>query len=189
MGSLPGHELVGARLVGQLPSSDMIHVWQSVSSRVVKYGFVIEYRELEPPRTGIFNGLRIVIDPDVFFEMQCFLLLHLFGHSVQWVAPSLEHKLADLQNTEDRVRFMQVLHDYEFEAAGFGMYLLHEVGVTALDQWYSDFVQTDWRYVERFYETGQLADWHSCIVENSARIAPAPIPELRHHEVQVRFAF
>jgi hypothetical protein len=29
-----------------------------------------------------------VIDPDVGFEMQCFLLLHLFGHSVQWVAPS-----------------------------------------------------------------------------------------------------
>ena len=24
-----------------------------------------EYRDLEPPRTGIFNGLRIVIDPDV----------------------------------------------------------------------------------------------------------------------------
>jgi hypothetical protein len=29
----------------------------------------------EPPRTGIFNALRIVIDPDVGFEMQCFLLL------------------------------------------------------------------------------------------------------------------
>ena len=62
-----------------------------------KYGFAIEYRDLEPPRTGIFDGLRIVIDPDVGFEMQCFLLLHLFGHSVQWVAPSIEHKLGDLQ--------------------------------------------------------------------------------------------
>src|SRR5215467_2280153 len=132
MGSLPGHELVGARLVGQLPSSDMIHVWQSVSSRVVKYGFVIEYRDLEPPRTGIFNGLRIVIDPDVGFEMQCFLLLHLFGHSVQWVAPSIEHKLHDLQHTEDRERFITVLHAYELEAARFGMQLMREVGVTGL---------------------------------------------------------
>ena len=189
MENLQGHELIGARHVGHCPADDLVDLWRKVSSGVVKHGFVIEYRDLEPPRTGIFNGLRIVIDPDVFFEMQCFLLLHLFGHSVQWVAPSLEHKLGELQNTEDRARFMQVLHDYEFEAAGFGMHLLHQVGVTALDQWYSDFVHTDRRYVERFYETGQLADWHSCIVEGSPLIAPAPIPELRHHEVQVRFAF
>ena len=62
--------------------------------------------------------------------MQCFLLLHLFGHSVQWVAPSLEQKLTDLQHTQDRARFMHVLHDYEFEAAGFGMQLIHAVGLT-----------------------------------------------------------
>src|SRR4030095_16159779 len=96
---LPGHELVGSRLVGHLPSTDMVDLWSKVPSGIVKHGFVIEYRDLEPPRTGIFDGLRIVIDPDVAFEMQCFLLLHLFGHSVQWVAPSLEHKLADLRNT------------------------------------------------------------------------------------------
>ena len=72
-------------------------------------------------KTPVDTGPLIVIDPDVPFEMQCFLLLHLFGHSVQWVAPSLEHKLADLQQTEDRAHFMQVLHAYELEAAGFGM--------------------------------------------------------------------
>lgn len=46
---------------------------------------------------------------------------------------------------------MRVLHAYEREAAGFGMQLMHQVGVTTLDQWYSDFVATDWRYVERYY--------------------------------------
>ena len=45
--------------------------------------------------------------------MQCFLLLHLFGHSVQWVAPSLAHTVEALQKTDDRTRFMQVLRDYE----------------------------------------------------------------------------
>src|SRR6266487_4087285 len=103
---LPSHELVGTRLVGQLPTSDLVDLWIKVSSGIVKYGFVIEYRDLDPPRSGIFDGLRIVIDPDVGFEMQCFLLLHLFGHSVQWVAPSLEHKLDALQNTTDRATFM-----------------------------------------------------------------------------------
>src|SRR5438552_3767874 len=136
-----------------MPSGDMVDLWVNVSSGIVKHGFVIEYRDLEPPRTGIFDGFRIVIDPDVGFEMQCFLLLHLFGHSVQWIAPSIEDKLHDLQNTQDRARFMQVLHDYEFQAARFGMQLMRDRGITRLDQWYSDFVHTDWQYVERYYQT------------------------------------
>jgi hypothetical protein len=186
---IAGHELVGTRTVGQLPADDMVRLWIKVSSGIVKRGFVIEYRDLEPPRTGIFDGLRIVIDPDVGFEMQCFLLLHLFGHSVQWVAPSLEHKLAELQHTQDRARFMHVLHDYEFEAAGFGMQLIHEVGVVQLDQWYSDFVETDWRYVERYYETERIPPWNECVVSGCRLIDSVAIPELHHRQVQVRFAF
>ncbi len=189
MTRLPGHEVHGTRVVGRLPTNDMVDLWSRASSGVVKRGFVLEYRDLEAPRTGIFNGLRIVIDPDVGFEMQCFLLLHLFGHSVQWVAPSLEHELDDLQHTQDRTRFMTVLHAYELEAARFGMQLMHEVGVSELDQWYSDFVETDWRYVERFYQTGHLSDWHECVVDGCPLIEPAPIPDLKHHEVEVRFAF
>jgi hypothetical protein len=187
--TLRGHELAGSRLVGELPSNEMVALWREVASGVVKYGFVIEYRDLEPPRTGIFDGLRIVLDPDVGFEMQCFLLLHLFGHSVQWVAPSIEHKLADLQHTDDKARFMQVLHDYEREAAGYAMQLMRERGVTTLDQWFSDFVETDWRYVERYYQTDKLPDWHECIVRGAEMVTPAPIPLLKHHQVEVRFAF
>jgi hypothetical protein len=188
MEQLPSHEIVGTR-VGHMPTHDMVDLWVAVTSGIVKYGFAIEYRDLDPPRTGIFDGLRIVIDPDVGFEMQCFLLLHLFGHSVQWVAPSLEHKLGDLQNTQDRARFMQVLRDYEFEAATFGLQLLHERHVAHHDQWYSDFVHTDWKYVERFYETNQLPPWQECVVENCPLIQPQPIPTLQHRQVAVRFAF
>jgi hypothetical protein len=189
MEPLPSHELVGARVVGDMPSADMVDLWGKVSSGIVKYGFVIEYRDLEPPRTGIFDGVRIVIDPDVGFEMQCFLLLHLFGHSVQWVAPSLAHTIEELQSTADRARFLQVLHDYEFEAARFGMQLMHERGVAHLDQWYSDFVETDWRYVERFYRTDRIPVWVDCIVSGCPLIQPAPIPSLTHRQVDVRFAF
>src|SRR5688572_33197830 len=121
MKPIPSHELVGARVVGELPSADMVDLWVRISSGIVKYGFVIEYRDLEPPRTGIFDGLRITIDPDVGFEMQCFLLLHLFGHSVQCVAPWLAHHVGELQKTTDRSRFMRVLHDYELDAARVGI--------------------------------------------------------------------
>src|SRR5262245_17106721 len=189
METIKGHEIAGSRLVGELPSSDMVALWLQATSGIVKYGFAIEYRDLEPPRTGIFDGLRIVVDPDVGFEMQCFLLLHLFGHSVQWVAPSLEHKLAPLTGTTDREHFMTVLRQYEFEAAGFGLQLLREAGVANLDQWYSDFVETDWRYVERYYQSGEIPPWHDCIVRGCPIIQPLPIPELKHRQVEVRFAF
>lgn len=167
----------------------MVDLWRRVSSGIVKYGFVIEYRDLDPPRTGIFDGLRIVVDPDVDFEMQCFLLLHLFGHSVQWVAPALESELEELQHTDNRARFMGALRNYEFKAAGFGVQLLREIGVTHLDQWYSDFVETDWRYVERYYETGLLPAWSEFVVSGCQIIQPIPIPTLKHRQVTVRFAF
>jgi hypothetical protein len=189
MDTVPSHEIHGTRQVGRWPADELVGLWGRACSGIVKHGFVIEYRDLEPPRTGIFDGMRIVIDPDVGFEMQCFLLLHLFGHSVQWVAPSLEHKLDALQHTEDRSVFMKVLRAYELEAAGFAMQLIREVGVTTLDQWFSDFVETDWRYVEGYYQTNQLPDWQTCVVGGCPLVAPTPIPELRHHEVEVRFAF
>jgi hypothetical protein len=189
MQSVSGHELVGQRLVGRMPSQAMVNLWLKITSRIVKYGFAIEYRDLEPPRTGIFDGLRIVLDPDVDFEMQCFILLHLFGHSVQWVAPSIEHKLVALQHTTDRNEFMKVLHDYEFEAARYGRQLMHEAGVTDLAQWYSDFVVTDWKYVERYYETDMLPSWQECIVQGQPLIEPLAIPVIEHRQVEVRFAF
>ena len=192
--AIAGHELVGQRRprpesVGQLPPDVLLPLWTKTTSAVVKHGFALEYRDLEPPRTGIFDGLRIVIDPDVEFEMQCFVLLHLFGHSVQWVAPSLAETVGELKNTSDRSRFMRVLHDYEFEAAGFGLQLLHERGVVQHDQWYSDFVHTDWRYVERYYQTEQLPPWHECVLNGCAIIQPQSIPPLTHRQVEVRFAF
>src|SRR3954467_4789015 len=109
MQPLLSHEVAGTR-VGHMPIHELIDIWTAVSSAIVKYGFIIEYRDLEAPRTGIFDGLRISVDPDVDFEMQCFILLHLFGHSVQWTAPSLAEKLAALQDTADKAVFMRALH-------------------------------------------------------------------------------
>lgn len=189
MQEISGHELVGHRLVGNLPQTHLVALWLKITSRIVKYGFVLEYRDLEPPRTGIFDGLRIAIDPDIDFEMQCFILLHLFGHSVQWVSPEVFPQLEDLQHTADKTYFLKVLRAYEFEAAQFGLQLMHESGITDLDQWYADFVETDWQYVKRYYENGQIPAWHECIAANCQRIEPKPIPRLVQKEVQVRFAF
>jgi hypothetical protein len=59
MEQLPSHQVIGTR-VGHLPTHDMVDLWVAVTSGIVKCGFAIEYRDLEPPRTDIFDGLRIV---------------------------------------------------------------------------------------------------------------------------------
>jgi hypothetical protein len=184
-----GVRRAGGDPVGELDPAKLVGAWVRVSSRIVKHGFAIEYRDLEPPRTGIFDGLKIVIDPDVGFEMQLFILLHLFGHSVQWVAPSLENDLDELRHTTDQERFWKALHDYEFQAARFGLRLLHEAGVDELDAWYADFVATDWRYVETYYRTGRIPEWPTCVERGAAPIEPAEIPPLTLRQVEVRFAF
>lgn len=189
---LSGHDLVGHRrpqLVGRLPAQRLVELWPRAVSRVVKYGFAVELADLESPRTGIFDGLRIVIDPDVPFEMQCFVILHLFGHSVQWTAPSLSAELDALQHTNDKAAFMKVLEAYEFEAARFGKQLLDETQVAGLDRWYSDFVATDWKYVERFYETDVIPNWDDCLTKATTIVEPIAIPPLEHHRVEVRYAF
>src|SRR5215472_4108544 len=187
--AVAGHELVGHRLVGSMTAQPLVRLWSRAASRIVKYGFAIEYRDLEPPRTGIFDGLRLTLDPDVDFEMQCFILLHLFGHSVQWIAPSLADKLGPLQNTTERETFMKVLHDYECGAARFGMQLLHEVGIRDFDQWYADFVVTDWQYLERYYREGAIPPWRECVATDQPLVQPEPIPPLEHKQMEVRFAF
>lgn len=69
------------------------------------------------------------------------------------------------------------------------MQLLHEGGVTGLDQWYSDFIETDWRYVERYYEEDCIPPWNECVVHGCDLIAPLEIPPLVHRQITVRFAF
>ena len=191
---IAGHQITGARQagdaqVGKLPPQLLIEIWRRSASAIVKYGFSIEYRDLEPPRTGIFDGRRLVIDPDVGFEMQCFVLLHLFGHSVQWVAPSIEHELGPLQSTTDKEAFLETLRAYEYKAAAFGRQLLADVQLDEVAPWYDDFVATDWNYVERFYREDGLPPWDECIACGAASIAALPIPALVHRDVEVRYAF
>jgi hypothetical protein len=121
--------------------------------------------------------------------MQCFVLLHLFGHSVQWVAPSIEYELVPLQTTADKEAFISILRAYEYKAAAFGRQLLEEVGLGNADSWYSDFVATDWRYVERFYREDRIPPWQECIIRGAPPIAPLAIPPLVHRDVEVRYAF
>lgn len=173
----------------KLDAADVVRVWQSITQRVVHYGFSIKLAQLEKPRTGTFNGIEILLSPGNNLELQCFLLLHLFGHSVQWVAPSLKTMIEPVEKSPDLETFLIALRAYESQAAQFGLQLLHESGVTDVDGWFCDFAASDWRYVERFYREGQIPPWHECKVDDGPTVTPLEIPPLKHRIVDVRFAF
>jgi hypothetical protein len=174
--------------INVLDAEVLVRLWTRITERVVGYGFGIEYGSLERPKLGIFDGLRIVIDPAVDFEMQCFLVLHLFGHSVQWVAPSYRPEIQGISDT-DLEPYLRALEHYERNAARFGLQLMHESGVTELDNWYFDLAETDWRYVETFYRTGSIPPWETCRVRGANPIEPLGIPRLEPRLVDLRYAF
>jgi hypothetical protein len=158
----PAEDVTMESLVGNIGPEDLVRLWTRAVGRIVGYGFVVEYSRLEPPRTGIFDGLKITIDPTVDFEMQCFILLHLFGHLVQWLAPSYRPEIRDVPQ-EPLEPFLEAVRAYEHNAARFALRLMHDAGITDLDRWFSDFAETDWKYVDTFYRTGSIPSWQHCV--------------------------
>jgi hypothetical protein len=184
-----GHQIAFPQPAGGLAPGDQARLWTAAVQGTIRYGFTIELADLEKPKTGTFDGLAIRVDALLSLEMQCFILLHLFGHSVQWVAPSLADVLVGIQSNAHLESFLVALKTYEQQAARLGLALLHEMGVTDLDQWLTDSAETDWRYVERYYREGVIPQWDDCIVAGQPLFQPLAIPKLQRRKVHVRFAF
>ncbi len=66
---------VANSLVGRLPAAEVARIWRKVIEGVTGYGFAIDFRALEAPKTGTFDGLRIRVDPAVELETRCFVLV------------------------------------------------------------------------------------------------------------------
>jgi hypothetical protein len=175
-------------LVGKIDPEALIRLWTRIVERIVGYGFTIEYGKLESPRTGIFDGVKITLDPAVDFEMQCFILLHLFGHLVQWLAPSYRPEIQGVP-TEPLEPFLEAVRDYEHNAARFALQLMHDVRITDMDRWLYDFAETDWKYVDTWYRTGEIPSWRTCAVLAGRVVEPMEIPPFTPRPVEVRYAF
>jgi hypothetical protein len=69
------------------------------------------------------------------------------------------------------------LREYEREACRYGAWLMHEAGVSDLDQWLADFAACDFAYLEHFYQTGEKRSFRSFWRDGQPRLEPlAPPP-------------
>jgi thiaminase len=65
---------------------------------------------------------------------------------------------------------------YEREAASYGLAMLHQIGITDIDQWFCNYTACDQAYLLHFYRTGQKGDFRDFWISNAPLIKPQPIP-------------
>lgn len=141
-----------------------------------RWGIPITVRDVAAPFTGDLDGEKIELDYDLPIGEAVFILLHLFGHTVQWnVSERMrEVGLAPVTNASDAL--LAEIEEYEREAGRYSAQLLHELGVTELDQWLADFTSADIAYLLHFYRTGEKLDIQQVWRDGEPLIQPIPIP-------------
>src|SRR3984885_3927354 len=122
------------------------------------YGVRVVTRDVPAPLIGDLNGAEIHIDLAVTPEQRLFLLAHLFGHTVQWNVNPDAFETGKPRRPPVDETLLPVLLAYEREAAGYGLALLHEIGIRHADQWLSDYSACDLAYLAHFYRTGEKRD-------------------------------
>lgn len=153
-------------------------VFGAVSRRVEqRWGIPVRVADVPNPFTGDLDGAEIHVDHDLTAEDACFILAHLFGHTVQWNTSEAARKLGEIRGAGHSKETVAALVGYEREACEYSLQLLHECGVRDLDQWLADFAACDLAYLLHYYEMGETADFRSFWKDGQPLLEPLPIPE------------
>ncbi len=140
------------------------------------YGIRVVTRDVPDPLTGDLDGAEIHIDFAVTPEQRLFLLAHLFGHTVQWNVSPRAFEIGKLHAPPVSEELLPAIVDYEREAAGYALGMLHQTGIADADQWLSDYTACDMAYLRHYYRTGETRSFRSFWRDNTARIRPRAVP-------------
>ncbi len=166
--------------VGGYPSDERcLEVFNRIEALIERrYGVPVIVGDVKDPFTGDLDGAEIRIDHDLDAEEALFILVHLFGHTVQWNLSERGRTLG-VQQPDPGISAerMAELFRYEREAAELSLTLFHDAGVFDLDQWLADFFHCDWRYLEHFYRSGEKREFKSFWENGTPLLTPMPIPE------------
>jgi hypothetical protein len=124
--------------------------------------------------------------------MALFVLIHLFGHTVQWnISQTLRElglRSASAQNPSDEE--LARIYAYECDATRYGLTLLAAVGAPHLCRWACDFFYADWAFLRHLYRTGERLDPRALLRPGEGELlAPLPIPRFFPQRFVSRFSF
>lgn len=173
-------------------SGDFQGVYNRVARSIERYGIAVSITDVTDPNTGDFDGQTIKLDYDLELDMALFVLLHLFGHTVQWnVSQSLrELGLRSATAKNPPPGELARIYDYERDATRYGLSVLQAVGASHLFRWASDFWRADWVFLEHLYRTGERLDPRTLLRPGEGELLePLPIPHFAPQRFMSRFSF
>jgi hypothetical protein len=139
----------------------------------------VRIHDVPAPFTGDLDGAEIHIDHEEDYAGALFLIIHLFGHTVQWNLSARARDIGSRLAVGADEALLAELMAYEREAASYSVGLLHELGITELDAWVSDFSRCDLRYLEHYYRTGEKRPFASFWETGTPLIPPQQVPDFR----------
>ena len=123
--------------------------------------------------------MEIMIDYDLELEDAVFILIHLFGHTVQWNVSEDARAIGLAQPTGAWTEAALVaVAAYELQACRYSLQLLHDAGVRDLDLWVSEFAACDCAYLMHLYRTGEKRPFREFWRED-VPLLPAPLLDSR----------
>lgn len=135
---------------------DFKRALQKAETVVREMGLVLHYtHNLDPYFKGDLDGKNIFIGDHLNAEEKLFNLLHLAGHSIQWNIDELLRNLGSELYLNPGDKLLKKLQTYEWQANCYGLSIMHNAGITALDKWLSKKYIIDMLYLTHFYKTGK----------------------------------
>lgn len=159
------------------PSPERCRQVFDVVERLVelRWSIPVRIRDVAHPFTGDLDGAEIMVDYDLEAEDALFILVHLFGHTVQWNTDEDARAIGMYTGPWDEPSLARV-RTYEQIACRYSLQLFHDAGVHDLDQWLSDFAACDYAYLDHFYRTGEKRPFRTFWTDGNPRLAPLAIP-------------
>jgi len=149
------------------------HVERFIEDR---WSVPVRIQDVPNPFTGDLDGEQIMVDYDLEIEDAVFILVHLFGHTVQWNVSERARAIGSATSGTWTDDMLQEAADYEREACRYSLQLLHDAGIDDLDQWISDFAACDSAYLMHFYKTGEKRPFRSFWPDQAPLLSPLVIP-------------
>ena len=172
-----------------MPSDDRLReVFAVVERRIEdRWGVPVVISDVPHPFTGDLDGAEIKVDFELSISDAVFILVHLFGHTVQWNVSAEARAIGSETHTTWSDADLARTAAYEREACGYSLQLLHECGIHDLDQWISDFAACDCAYLMHLYRTGEKRDFRSFWLDAQELVAPKRIPDFQPQKWMTRW--
>jgi len=150
------------------------------------YQVKVVTRDIPYPLIGDLDGEKIHIDPGASKEQRLFLLAHLFGHTVQWNVNPGAVAIGGLFQPPVEGGLLAKIMEYEQEAASLALTLFHQIGITSVDQWLSDYSACDLAYLRHYYQTGEKSSFQAFWRDNTVCLESKPIPAFTPRKLAFR---